>query len=117
MPDQDESSQPKKVFLSHGRKEALVNTFVKALANVTLATSGVPSTFTFDKESSEKTKVSLREEQLRLLQNLSSTGIDPRLFDLMLSNELDRNLKRQFGVAFFFSNNFLHAAVLWGNYI
>jgi hypothetical protein len=44
--------------------------------------------------------------QFKLLQELTASGIDPRLFDLMLSNELDRNLKRQFGVAFFMATIF-----------
>jgi hypothetical protein len=35
------------------------------------------------------------------MQNLSKAGIDPHLFDLMLSNELDRRLKAQFGAFFF----------------
>jgi hypothetical protein len=42
-----------------------------------------------------------RQQQLILLQDLTKAGIDPALFDLMLSTELDRNLKKQFGVAFF----------------
>ena len=42
----------------------------------------------------------IRENQLILLRTLTEAGIDPHLFDLMLSSELDRNLKKQFGVAF-----------------
>lgn len=49
----------------------------------------------------EKEVVNVRREQLTLLQELSTAGIDPKLFDLLLSNELDRNLKRRFGYAFF----------------
>jgi hypothetical protein len=45
-------------------------------------------------------QVSLRREQVTILSELSKLGIDPVFFDLMLSNELDRNLKRQFGVLF-----------------
>jgi hypothetical protein len=35
------------------------------------------------------------------LRALVEEGIDPQLFDLMLSNELDRTLKRRFGFYFF----------------
>lgn len=49
----------------------------------------------------DKERLSAREEQLKLLHDLTAAQIDPALFDLMLSSELDRNLKKQFGVAFF----------------
>jgi hypothetical protein len=54
----------------------------------------------FDTEKRREHALNLRQEQLVLLQNLTLAGIDPRLFDLMLTTELDRNLKKQFGVAF-----------------
>jgi hypothetical protein len=44
--------------------------------------------------------VDVRKVQLELLRELSTAGIDPQLFDRMLSSELDRKLKREFGVAF-----------------
>jgi hypothetical protein len=47
-----------------------------------------------------KRAVDVRKIQLELLQDLSKAGIDPQLFDRLLSSELDRKLKRQFGVAF-----------------
>jgi hypothetical protein len=46
-------------------------------------------------------RLSVRAEQLQLLQDLTAAQIDPTLFDLMLSSELDRTLKKQFGIAFF----------------
>ena len=49
----------------------------------------------------KKATVDVRKAQLQLLQELSQSGVDPKLFDAMLSNELDRELKKQFGVAFF----------------
>jgi hypothetical protein len=69
------------------------------LANISLQTAGLPS-INFWSKNSEQEEVSAREAQLSLLQALSLAGIDPHLFDLMLSNELDRSLKKQFGVAF-----------------
>jgi hypothetical protein len=45
-------------------------------------------------------KVEIGGKLLLLLQSLSQSGINPRLFDFLLSNELDRELKRQFGIAF-----------------
>jgi hypothetical protein len=42
----------------------------------------------------------IRQGQIELLRSLSQAGIDPQLFDLVVSNELDRTLKKQFGNAF-----------------
>lgn len=55
---------------------------------------------------SDRKSVDLRQEQLALLKSLSEAGIDPELFDLLLSAELDRNLKKNFGIAFFISTVF-----------
>jgi hypothetical protein len=41
-------------------------------------------------------RVDLREQQLELLKNLTEANIDPQLFDLLLSAELDRQMKRNF---------------------
>jgi hypothetical protein len=63
-------------------------------------------------------RIDLREEQLKLLKDLTEAGIDPKLFDLLLSAELDRNLKKQFGVAFFVATIFftlLSFGVVVGN--
>jgi hypothetical protein len=49
----------------------------------------------------ERGREDIREQQIEILQYLTEAGIEPALFDLMLSNELDRRLKKQFGVAFF----------------
>jgi hypothetical protein len=54
------------------------------------------SVFTFRPRS----VVDVRKVQLELLQELSAAGIDPQPFDRMLSSELDRKLKLEFGVAF-----------------
>lgn len=60
----------------------------------------MPGSWLVDLFSREK-KLDVREVQLKLLHDLTTAGIDPTLFDLMLSSELDRNLKKQFGIAFF----------------
>ncbi len=84
--------------------------------------------FTFTKRWSKKNRDDDERNapytQFRLLQELTASGIDPRLFDLMLSNELDRNLKKQFGVAFFTATIFftlvsfaviiLNSVLKWG---
>jgi hypothetical protein len=53
--------------------------------------------------------VNARREQLVLLQDLTKAGIDPNLFDLLISRELDRNLKKQFGMLFFQATLFFTA--------
>jgi hypothetical protein len=49
----------------------------------------------------QENALEFRKEQMMLLQELTKSGIDPRLFDLMLTTELDRKLKARFGVAFY----------------
>lgn len=101
----NKSDKANKVFIAYGNhdKQSL-KPFIKALANISLQTAGLPDLNFWSgakkKEVREKEEVGARETQLSLLQALSQAGIDPHLFDLMLSNELDRSLKKQFGVAF-----------------
>jgi hypothetical protein len=49
--------------------------------------------------STEKKKT-LEEQKTLLVKELSAAGIEPMVFDAMLSNEIDRRLKIRFGVAF-----------------
>ncbi len=49
--------------------------------------------------SSEKKK-SLAEEKTELMRELAKLDVDPETFDALLTNELDRKLKVNFGVAF-----------------
>jgi hypothetical protein len=49
---------------------------------------------------SDTAKLDVCEVQLKLLHDWTAAGIEPAPFDLMLSSELDRTLKKQFGVAF-----------------
>jgi hypothetical protein len=62
---------------------------------------------------SKKKAVTLRQEQLELLKSLTEAGIDPQLFDLLLSTELDRNLKKRFGIAFFVATIFFTLLSFW----
>ncbi len=49
--------------------------------------------------SSEKKK-SLAEEKTELMKELAKLDVDPETFDTLLTNELDRKLKVNFGIAF-----------------
>ncbi|MCK1305063.1 hypothetical protein [Bradyrhizobium sp. 45] len=71
---------------------------IKAIAELSLKM--VHGSYIGDLLFREK-KIDVRAEQLKLLQDLTEAKIDPSLFDLMLSSELDRTLKKQFGVSFF----------------
>jgi hypothetical protein len=51
--------------------------------------------------TSDEKRLTLQERQLELVKALSAAGIDPQLFDLLLSTELDRQLKARFGIGFF----------------
>lgn len=45
-------------------------------------------------------KKSLAEEKTELMKELAKLDVDPETFDTLLTNELDRKLKVNFGVAF-----------------
>lgn len=45
---------------------------------------------------------SLEEEKTALVKELLAAGIEPTVFDALLSSEMDRRLKVRFGVAFLF---------------
>lgn len=49
--------------------------------------------------SSEKKK-SLAEEKTELMRELAKLDVDPETFDTLLTNELDRKLKVNFGITF-----------------
>jgi hypothetical protein len=66
-----------------------------------LAAEILKQTSPFNFFSSEEKRLTLQERQLELVKALSAAGIDPQLFDLLLSAELDRQLKARFGIAFF----------------
>jgi hypothetical protein len=66
-----------------------------------LAAEILKQTSPFSFFTSEEKRLTLQERQLELLKALSAAGIDPQLFDLLLSAELDRQLKARFGIAFF----------------
>ena len=59
--------------------------------------------FSFDdlrpKKRAERQK-NLEERKTQLVKELSDAGIDPVMFDVLLSNELDRQLKLHFGAIF-----------------
>jgi hypothetical protein len=73
----------------------------KALAELILKMSN-PLSISF----AGKSATELHQEQMLLLQELTKSGIDPQLFDLMLSTSLDRQLKKNFGIAFFLATIF-----------
>jgi hypothetical protein len=100
MSEEDKPKEPKIFIVPGNHDRSILNPFVKALAKVSLQAAGLSVGFWKDEQSAEKEQIDAREVQLNLLQALSQAGIDPHLFDLMLANELDRSLKKQFGIAF-----------------
>jgi len=71
---------------------------VKQIARLSANAFGVEASIPWRRN--EDDRVNAREAQLELLEKLTNADIDPHLFDLMLSSEQDRILKKQFGVAF-----------------
>jgi hypothetical protein len=106
-PENEQPAPERKAAPSRRKVESLVaddgrdfmfTPSIKALASVLAGDISSRFPFSFDVIKAKKTE--RRETQLELLRDLSKAGIDPRLFDFMLSNELDRTLKKQFGTAF-----------------
>ncbi|GEM_PF-6077100 len=48
----------------------------------------------------EERRKTLEEKKLSLVKNLLESNIDPKVFDILLQNEIDRMLKVKFGTAF-----------------
>lgn len=48
----------------------------------------------------EEKATTLEQAKTELVANLVAAGIDPVLFDTLLSNEIDRRLKTRFGITF-----------------
>jgi hypothetical protein len=73
----------------------------KAVAELLLARGPIISLapLSFDRKREPPTK-SLEERKSELVRQLLASGIDPMLFDALLSNEIDRRLKTRFGIAF-----------------
>jgi hypothetical protein len=80
---------------------------ITALASVT---ESLLSTSIKWGQRKQENALEFRKEQMMLLQELTKSGIDPRLFDLMLTTELDRKLKARFGVAFYVATVIFTAA-------
>lgn len=69
----------------------------KAAANIILGSSLIHFP---DIVLSREKKRSLAEEKTELMKELAKLDVDPETFDTLLTNELDRKLKVNFGVAF-----------------
>lgn len=69
----------------------------KAVANIIAGSSFVAFP---DFILSSERKKSLAEEKTELMKELAELNVDPETFDALLTNELDRKLKLNFGVAF-----------------
>lgn len=106
MPENDNDKDKKK----HEEKEELI-----PASNVASLYSGVAAKLLlehyqpfsissnlvslFSSDARERKK-SLEEEKHLLVKSLLEADIDPVVFDVLLSNEINRRLKVQFGVAF-----------------
>ena len=48
----------------------------------------------------KKDSKSIEEKKVQLIKELTDSGIDPDAFDVLISKEIDRRLKVQFGITF-----------------
>lgn len=87
------------------KKASMLATTARALARATLDIH--PSIFDFSfslsdifsKKRREQRKT-LEERKTELVKELTDSGIDPVMFDILLSNEMDRIMKLRFGIVF-----------------
>ncbi len=62
---------------------------------------GLPTTLSnIIPKKREEHRVSTENKQAELVKKLTDLGIDPVMFDVLLSNEMDRRLKVHFGIVF-----------------
>ncbi len=54
----------------------------------------------FSSRKRAEKKRTIAEEKAKLVKELIESGIDPAAFDVLISNEINRKLKVQFGIAF-----------------
>ncbi len=82
--------------------DAYLHLATKLLANTSFSPTLLLGTLAgFQTKENKQEKVDLVKQQFSLLRELSDAEIDPQIFDLFMSNEVDRQLKRRFGLWFF----------------
>jgi hypothetical protein len=82
----------------------------KAAAEIFLGRSGLTLVLPWGARQREEVRKSLEEKKTELVKQLLVSGIDPLLFDSLLSNEIDRRLKTRFGVSFVILTTFFTAS-------
>jgi hypothetical protein len=71
---------------------SVLDLLVKSTVDVLIPTSLFRINFTSGK--------SIQEKKIELIKELAEAGFDPLIFDVLLSNEINRKLKINFGVTF-----------------
>lgn len=61
----------------------------------------------------KKDSKSIEEKKVQLIKELTDSGIDPDAFDVLISKEIDRRLKVQFGITFLIFT-FIFTAMSYG---
>lgn len=110
MTESDNKRTPmENVVKLHGQlatKDLWTSALAKAVVNampLVGSFGGALSTLSTSKLSSAERKEkheTMAEEQTALVKELIDSGIDPVAFDVLMSNEMNRRLKLQFGMAF-----------------
>ena len=62
---------------------------------------GISISDIFPKKREERRKT-IEERKTQLVKDLTDSGIDPVMFDILLTNEMDRRMKIHFGIVFLF---------------
>lgn len=60
----------------------------------------------FLSKTKKEERIRFEKEKIKTITELIKAGVDPLLFDKLLTNEIDRRMKRQFGFSFLFLTTF-----------
>ena len=105
MNDQKNLNELKTLFPARGGADLPpTNILMRLLANSANSASDLGTIWRShfrDQDEEKFARDDLANQQVALLRELSANKIDPQLFDLFISNELDRSLKRKFAMRFF----------------
>jgi len=98
VPDREEEDQPEQVVRL---RQTATRAIVRAAIELVPSFCGISLNLydLFPKKRAERQKT-VEECKTQLVKELTDAGIDPVMFDILLTNEMDRRMKIHFGIGF-----------------
>lgn len=99
IPDEEEDQTEQISTLRQTAARAVARAAIELVPNV--FGIGISISDIFPKKREERRKT-IEERKTQLVKDLTGSGIDPVMFDILLTNEMDRRMKIHFGIVFLF---------------